>query len=119
VALLLDPALRPAFGMTPSRQGEYEVWSAVMTADAVKSLFAMPRVQMAENTAMDGKATEAATVEFDTSGLKVAWALFSAACTRPATGSSMRGNSVRAITFWPGPTFAAPTPAEPNAPSGK
>ena len=80
VALIAGSEKPPSFEAIPARQGGYEVWSAVMAADAVKSLFALPRLEVGESTlASDGKAIQA-MFEIETRGLESAWPQLSAIC---------------------------------------
>ncbi|MBR2536277.1 MAG: hypothetical protein IKE66_09435 [Hyphomicrobium sp.] len=76
------------FGNIPSRVGGYEVWTAVIKSDAVKDLFAEPRVQVGESASMpDGKSTKA-MFEIDTQGLDNAWTQLSATCLTKAPAAT-------------------------------
>jgi hypothetical protein len=87
VALIAGSEKPPSFGALPARQGGYEIWSAVMAADAVKNLFALPRIEVGESTAMpDGKATQT-MFEIETRGLESAWTQLSATCTAPPSSA--------------------------------
>jgi hypothetical protein len=80
VALIAGSEKPPSFEAFPARQGGYEIWSAVMATDAVKNLFALPRIEVGESTLMpDGNATEA-MFEIETRGLEGAWKQLSAIC---------------------------------------
>jgi hypothetical protein len=80
VALIAGTEKPPSFEAIPARQGGYEVWSAVMAAEAVKNLFALPRLEVGESTlASDGKAIQA-IFEIETRGLESAWPQLSAIC---------------------------------------
>ena len=50
VALIAGPEKPPSFEALPARQGGYEIWSAVIAADTVRNLFALPRLQVGEST---------------------------------------------------------------------
>jgi hypothetical protein len=81
---VLDLAIRPAFGTRPLRLGAYEIWSAIMTPETVKSLIAMPGLRMAENTStQDGRTTEIIS-EINSRGFEGAWTRLSATCEVPA-----------------------------------
>lgn len=68
------------FGALPARQGNYDVWSAVIKRDAVKDLFAQSRLQVGESTFKpDGKTTDK-LFDIETLGLEGAWTQLSAAC---------------------------------------
>ena len=97
-----------AFGRHPARVGKYEVWSDVVTPEAMQAMLAASRLQMGEGTfGTEGK-TNLATFEIDTLGLGTSWTQVLASCpantTRPAAASS----SLNAAP--PLPTTAA-TPA--------
>jgi hypothetical protein len=101
VALIAGSEKPPSFEAFPARRGEYEIWSAAIAADAVKSLFAAPRLQAGESTVMpDGKITQA-LFEIETSGLESAWSQLSATCATPPN------NAKRTIDV----------PGKPNAPA--
>jgi hypothetical protein len=87
VALIAGSDKPPSFGAIPARQGGYEIWSAVLAADAVKSLFALPRLEVGESTLMpDGKASQA-MFEIETLGLDGAWRQLSATCAAPPSSA--------------------------------
>jgi hypothetical protein len=87
VALIAGSEKPPSFGAFPARQGGYEIWSAVLAADAVKNLFALPRLEVGESTLMpDGKATQA-MFEIETRGLDNAWTQLSAICAVPPSSA--------------------------------
>jgi hypothetical protein len=87
VALIAGSEKPPSFGALPARQGGYEIWSAVMAADAMKNLFALPRIEVGESTAMpDGKATQT-MFEIETRGLESAWTQLSATCAAPPSSA--------------------------------
>jgi hypothetical protein len=83
VALVAGSETPPNFERFPARMGAYEIWNAVIASDAVKDLFAPPRLQVGESTVMpDGKTTEA-LFEIETRGLETAWTQLSATCATP------------------------------------
>ena len=87
VALIAGSEKPPSFESFPARQGGYEIWSAVMAADAVKSLFALPHLEVGESTLMpDGKATRV-MFEIETNGLDSAWSRLSAVCPAPPSSA--------------------------------
>ena len=58
-----------------------------MAADAVKNLFALPRIEVGESTSMpDGKATRT-MFEIETRGLDSAWSQLSAICAVPPSSA--------------------------------
>jgi hypothetical protein len=83
VALVAGSEMPPNFERFPVRLGAYEIWNAVIASDAVKNLFAPPRLQVGESTVMpDGKTTEV-LFEIETRGLKTTWTQLSATCATP------------------------------------
>jgi hypothetical protein len=87
VVLIAGSEKPPSFGTFPLRQGRYEVWSAVIATDAVRNWFALPRLQVGENTLMpDGRAIHA-MFEIDTRGLEGAWTRLSATCANPPSSA--------------------------------
>jgi hypothetical protein len=81
-----------AFGRYPARVGKHEVWSDVVTPDAMQAMLAASRLQMGEGTlSADGK-TSLATFDIDTLGLGASWTQLLASCpantARPAAASS-------------------------------
>jgi hypothetical protein len=126
--LLLDLEKRPAFDSTPVRGAGYEFRNVSLAPDALKAMFAMPRVQMEENTAMADGATAKTVFEFDTGGLEDEWKKVSASC---GTGAAIVQSRPYRITpaspaarvkttrpepgsVWPGVT--ADPPASENKP---
>ncbi len=80
VAMIAGTEKPLTFGTLPARRGNYEVWSAVIKRDAVKDLFAQPRLQVGESTLKpDGKTTDK-LFNIETLGLEAAWAELSATC---------------------------------------
>ncbi|WP_024574941.1 MULTISPECIES: hypothetical protein [unclassified Afipia] len=76
------------FGTHPARVGAHEAWIAVIKSDAVKDLFAEPRLQVGESASMpDGKTTKA-MFEIDTQGLDNAWTQLSATCLTKAPAAT-------------------------------
>jgi hypothetical protein len=83
VALVAGSETPPHFERFPVQLGAYEAWNAVITSDAVKNLFAPPRLQVGESTVMpDGKTNEV-LFEIETRGLETAWTQLSATCATP------------------------------------
>jgi hypothetical protein len=92
VVLMAGPQKSVAFGKYPARVGKYEVWSDIVTAEAMQAMQAVPRLQMGEGTlTADGK-TSPSTFDIDTLGLEAAWTRLLASCPpdgpRPAAAST-------------------------------
>jgi hypothetical protein len=80
VALVAGSETPPNFVWSAAKVGIYETWNAVIASDAVKSLFALPRLQVGERAVMpDGKTTEA-LFEIETRGFEAAWKQLSPTC---------------------------------------
>jgi hypothetical protein len=80
VAMRAGSERPPQFARFPARIGPYEVWTAAIASDAVKNLFAVPRLGMGQSTLLpDGKATSS-FLEIETRGLERAWTQLSATC---------------------------------------
>lgn len=83
VTLHLDPETRAAFDGTPGRSSGYEFWNVSLSRDALKAMFAVPRVKLEESIAVaDGKTAKAA-LEFDTGGLEDGWKKLASSCGVP------------------------------------
>jgi hypothetical protein len=80
VTLLLDLEKRPSFDGAPVRGSGYEFWNVSLAPDALKAMFAMPRVKMEENIAIADGTTSKTVFEFDTAGLEDGWKKVSASC---------------------------------------
>jgi hypothetical protein len=91
VMLMAGPQKSVAFGKYPARVGKYEVWSDVVTGEAMQAMLAASRLQMGEGSPADGK-TNVTTFDIDTLGLEAAWTRLSASCPadspRPAAAST-------------------------------
>jgi hypothetical protein len=80
VAMTAGSAKPPQFSRFPVRFGGYEGWSAIITPDTMKSLFAVSRLGMGQSTLLpDGRATSS-FFEIETRGLESAWTKLSAIC---------------------------------------
>lgn len=81
-----------AFGRYPARVGKYEVWSDVITPDAMQAMLAASRLQMGEGTRSAEGKTTLATFDIDTLGLGPSWTQLLTSCpantARPAAASS-------------------------------
>lgn len=85
VTLLLDPEKHPSFDSARVKGSAYEFWNVTLAPDALKAMFAMPQVQMEENTAIAGGQAAKTVFAFDTAGLEDGWKKISASCvTGPA-----------------------------------
>ena len=91
VMLMAGPQKSVAFGKHPARVGKYEVWSDIVTPEAMQTMLAVPRLQMGEGSpAADGK-TSPSTFDVDTLGLEAAWTRLLDSCpasSRPAAAST-------------------------------
>jgi hypothetical protein len=92
VMLMAGPQKSVAFGRYPARVGKYEVWSDVVTPEAMQAMLAASRLQMGESSpAAEGK-SNLSTFDIDTLGLDVAWTRLLASCPadspRPAAAST-------------------------------
>jgi hypothetical protein len=76
----LDLEKRPSFDGAPVRGSGYEFWNVSLAPDALKAMFAMPRVKMEENIAIADGTTAKTVFEFDTAGLEDGWKKVSASC---------------------------------------
>jgi len=91
-----------SFGTFPARLGDYEAWSGTIAAGAMKSVLAVPHLEMGEGSLRsDGKINQE-MFEIDTSGLEPAWTQLSASCPAAPTHA--------------GPTVAAPASASAPVP---
>jgi hypothetical protein len=92
VMLMAGPQKSVAFGRYPARVGKYEVWSDIVTPEAMQAMLATSRLQMGEGSpAAEGK-TSLSTFDIDTLGLEAAWTRLLASCPadspRPAAAST-------------------------------
>jgi hypothetical protein len=77
-----------AFGAFPARIGTYEAWSGTIASAAMKTVLAVPHLQMGEATLTpDGKASQE-IFDIGTGGLEPAWTQVFASC--PAAPNSAR-----------------------------
>ena len=81
-----------AFGKYPAHVGKYEVWSDIVSPDAMQAMLAAPSLQMGEGTlGAEGK-TKLATFDIDTLGLGTSWTQLLSSCpantARPAAATS-------------------------------
>ncbi|WP_426407816.1 hypothetical protein [Bradyrhizobium ganzhouense] len=70
----------PQFAKLPIRVGPYEIWTAVITADAMKDLVAVPRLRTDQSTLLPDGKTTSTFFEIETRGLEPASDQLSAAC---------------------------------------
>ena len=89
VAMTAGSEKSPQFARFPARIGPYEVWTAAIASDAVKNLFAVPRLEMGQSTLLpDGKATSS-FLEIETRGLERAWTQLSATCPAATVSATL------------------------------
>jgi hypothetical protein len=91
------------------RLAGYEVLNAVVAPDAVKDWSALPRLQVAESSAMPDGNTKQATFEIETGGLEAAWTELAATCT------AAPGNISPSIAVSGAPNRSAPVAAKSDA----
>ena len=80
VAMAAGSAVPLKFAKLPIRVGPYEMWTTVITADGMKSLLTVPRLETGESTLLPDGKTTSTVLEIDTRGLEPAQAQLSAAC---------------------------------------
>ena len=85
VTLLLDPEKHPSFDSARVKGSAYEFWNVTLAPDALKAMFAVPQVQMEENTAIADGTSGKTVLAFDTAGLEDGWKKIFPSCgTGPA-----------------------------------
>jgi len=95
VAMTAGAAKSPQFSRFPVRLGAYEAWSAVITSDAMKNFFAVPRLGMGQSILLPGgKASSSSFFEIKTRGLESAWTQLSAICQAAQAKAGLK---------WPSP----------------
>lgn len=103
-----------AFGRYPARVGKYEVWSDVITPDAMQAMLAASRLQMGEGTRSAEGKTTLATFDIDTLGLGPSWTQLLTSCAadtaRPAAASS--NLNINAAPAIPATSAAGASPAK-------
>jgi hypothetical protein len=97
VAMVAGSTKPPQFTKLPVRVGPYEMWTAVITADAMKNLLTVPRLETGESTLQPDGKTTSTVLEIDTQGLEPASAQLSAAC--------QAARSRTPPPKWPSPLF--------------
>ncbi|MDB5652606.1 MAG: hypothetical protein JWQ94_219 [Tardiphaga sp.] len=115
VALVAGAATMPNFASRPVRIGAFELWSAALSADDMKTLLTVPQLQMGEAMATpDGRST-ASVLDIDTRGLAPAWSQMAPSCaTAPANAVRPMFPAPTAVPGWPPkPALANPAPAKP------
>jgi len=104
VAMVAGSAKPPLFSKVPVRVGPAEIWTAVITPEAMKDLMTVARLQMGESTVMpDGRSTSF-LFEIETRGLEAAWTQLAATCPASQLGA--------APAKWPMPFRLPAPPAE-------
>jgi len=100
VAMTVGSEKPPQFTRFPARVGPYETWTAAIASDAVKNLFAVPRLGMGQSTLLPDGKTTSFFLEIETRGLERAWAQLSA--SRPAATVNAT------LPRWPQPPLPPP-----------
>lgn len=104
VAMTAGAAKPPQFARFPARLGAYEIWTAALSTEQMKSFFAVPRLGVGRSALLaDGKIDQSSFIEIETRGLEAAWTQLSANCqAAPARPPAVR---------WPTPpVHPAPSP---------
>jgi hypothetical protein len=89
---MAGPQKSVAFGKYPARVGKYEVWSDIVTGEAMQAMLAASSLQMGEGGAAAEGKTSVSTFDIDTLGLEGSWTRLLASCPadspRPAAAST-------------------------------
>lgn len=80
MTMVAGSAKPPQFAKVPIRIGPYEIWTAVVTADAMKDLIAVPRLGTSQSAQLPDGKTASTFFEIDTRGLELASNQLLAAC---------------------------------------
>jgi hypothetical protein len=96
------------FARFPARVGPYETWTAAIVSDAVKNLFAVPRLGVGQSTLLPDGKTTSFFLEIETRGLECAWAQLSATCPAATVSAT--------LPRWPLPPQPQPPPPAPPPP---
>lgn len=80
MTMIAGAARPPQFAKLPIRVGPYEIWTAVITADAMKDLVVVPRLGASQNTVLPDGKTTSTFFEIETRGLEPASTQLAAAC---------------------------------------
>jgi len=87
VAVVAGADKPPSFGAIPARVGPYEIWTAVVAADAVRKWLELSRIEAGESTLMpDGKLSEA-MYAIETASLDNPWSRLVASCAVVPNGA--------------------------------
>lgn len=123
VAMVAGAAKPAQFTRIPVRVGTTEIWTAIITADAMKDLVTVPHLGIGQSTVMpDGTATSL-RFEIETRGLEAAWAELAATCPTSQVRSTPPKWPFSFPTLLPSaqsptvisPTRIVPTPISPIA----
>jgi hypothetical protein len=80
LTMVAGAAKPPQFTKIPIRVGSNEIWTTVMTAEAMKDLIAVPRLGIAQNTLLPDGQTSSTFFEIETRGLEPASTQLSTMC---------------------------------------
>lgn len=115
MTMVAGAAKPPQFAKLPIRVGPYEIWTAVITADAMKDLVAVPRLGAGQNTVLPDGKTTSTFFEIETRGLEPASTQLSAACqTMQAKVAPPKLPSSVPLSPWPS---SVKSTASPNWPT--
>jgi hypothetical protein len=70
----------PVFAKLAVHVGSYDIWNAAVASDAIQGLFAVPHLEMGQNTVLPDGKTGSSVLEIETRGLESAWIELSATC---------------------------------------
>jgi hypothetical protein len=73
------------FGTIPARIGTYEAWSGTIASGAMKSMLAVPRLQIGEGTLTPDGKTSQEMLDIGTAGLEPAWSRLFESCPAAPT----------------------------------
>jgi hypothetical protein len=73
------------FGTIPARMGTYEAWSGTIALGAMKSMLAVPRLQIGEGTLTPDGKTNQEILDIGTTGLEPAWSRLFESCPAAPT----------------------------------
>lgn len=117
-------AAKPAqFTRIPVRVGTTEIWTAVITTDAMKDLVAVPHLGIGQSTVMPDGTTTSFHFEIETRGLEAAWTELAATCATSQVLTTPPKWSLSFPTLLPSaqsptvisPTRIVPAPTSPTA----
>lgn len=117
MTMIAGSAKPPQFARLPIRVGPYEIWTAVITVDAMKDLVAVQHLRTDQSTLLPDGKTTSISFEIETRGLEPASTQLWAACqtvqakVAPSRLPSIAPPSQRSSSKWTAPPkWPAPPP---------